>query len=351
MRDVIIEVTSDHLHNTRVKENFVSSTCPFHKGGMERSPSFWVNLSTGSWGCFTCHEHGNSFQDLMQKLAIPGLRYKELIQDAEREAKKTAAHRRRINNRKAVSDFKGLHIMPDALLGLYDYTPLELVDDGYSEEILNAHDIGYDPKRNRIVFPIRDIYGNLVGISGRQPDGQVPKYKVYTGWHEVNGKRHPGELGEFFPSYKADDVRNHLWRGQFVFDDLLNNKHPDVILVEGYKAALWLVQCGWPYTVAAMGSMISEQQTRIFKTMGADVWVLFDANEPGRVGSRKVCEKLSTGSFKVYECSYGDLPEWTQPDDLSAEGIREILASAKRKGVRHARSVERFETSRQRTGN
>lgn len=337
MRDVVDEVVTKHLRNAIIKDEYISACCPFHKGGMETRPSFWVSRTNGNWGCFSCHTGGKNLQALLQQLGISAVSYKVVLEEAEKEAKRTARHRQILKEAKDAADFRGTHILPEALLGVYDWTPTELVEDGFDEDLILEHDIGYDKERERITYPIRDVYGNLVGISGRQPDGKTPKYKVYTGWHKFDGKQYPGELGEDFPSYKADDVRNHLWRGQFVFKDLLNNKHDQLIVVEGYKAALWMVQCGWFYTVAVMGSMTSARQERLIRTMGADVWVLLDANEPGRIGSEKICRRLADGSFKVFEGSYGSLPEWVQPDNLADEELNKILSSAKRIGGRRGK--------------
>src|SRR6185295_15208253 len=144
---------------------------------------------------------------------------------------------------KSRRSFEGAYRLPEALLGVFDFCPVRLLEEGFTEETLEMHNIGFDRERHRITFPIRDVKGRLIGISGRTVIDQIPKYKVYDGWH-VNweGKRVPGELGAWFPGYVSAGIKDHLWREQFVYERIYKGKDSQLIVVEGYKAAMWLVQ-------------------------------------------------------------------------------------------------------------
>lgn len=334
MLGVADEIAQRYLNRVRVKDSHISAACPFHKGGQERHPSFWVDRQSGKWGCFTCNESGSSLKYLLKKLEVSNRLVEQEIEEAEKEAVKTAAVARAKKKQKDKADFKGLHVLPEGLLGVYDFLPVSLVRKGFSEKTLEDHSIGFDKRNQRITFPIRDLYGNLVGVSGRatQPDHH-PKYKVYEGRKRYGKNESTGELGEWFPGYSNEGVRDHLWRGDLVYQDLFDGKWDQVIIVEGFKAAMWMVQNGWYHTVAVMGTMMTKTQARIIKRLGAECFVLADNNEPGRKASHFWCQTLAVSSFPVYEVSYPDYcGDHAQPDDLTEEELNNALHSAKRVG-------------------
>jgi len=340
VQDLVDEIAIAHLSRVNIKEDFVAAACPFHKGGQESHPSFWINRQNGSWGCFACSEGNSDLRLLLKALGISGVAIDDALEDAERQAKKTAKLRRLREEKRARREFKGVHILPDSLLGVYDWLPLSLVEEGFSEEVLRAHDIGFDRQLERITFPIRDLFGNLIGISGRATAiGDEPKYLVYGGRRTVNGEEVMGELGYWFKSYSNDGIRDHLWRMEKTYKALYEAEAGQLIIVEGYKAALWMVQHGWTQTVALMGARMSPQQERIIRSLGCEVFVLLDNNKAGRSGSWKVCQSLAVSSFPVYRCSYpAYCDSGTQPDDLNEEELDKALCTAQRiGGRRHVR--------------
>jgi DNA primase len=357
MHDIVDEIALQHLRSVKIKEGFISAACPFHKDGQEKRPSFWINRYEGKWGCFSCGVGGPSLRGLLQNLKVRSARITQILEEAEKEAEKTASLRKAKKKQKARADFVGESILPEEFLGLYDYTPLGLIEEGFDEEVLKRHWIGYDTKLDRITYPIFDLYGNLVGVSGRQPDGRVPKYKVYQGWHEVTDprtnkrERRPGELGEMFPRYSSDNMKDHLWRGHLFYEHLYNCVEEDayVILTEGYKGCLWLVQMGLEYTAALMGSYISPKQLQIVSRLGVPIYVWMDNDWPGRKASRAISKQLAAVNPVVYECVYPDDEEYegASPDDLRDPTLVEwVLQTAGRAGGRHE---QRFQTEQ--TGN
>jgi DNA primase len=326
-------IAEKHLRLLKFKSDFISAACPFHKGGTERHPSFWINRSKGEWGCFSCSEHGSNLKQLLRKLGVPSGPLEAEIDQAIEESKDTKQleeRKRKLDQRKS---FKGASILPEGLLGVFDLAPKSLLDAGFDKQLLRKHDIGFDKKRMRITFPIRDVFGNLIGISGRTVIDEYPKYKVYEGTRILEGKTYLGELSEYFPNYCSTGIRDHLWRGHFVYDDLLHERTSQLIVVEGYKAALWLVKHGWLNTVAIMGSRMSYNQERLIRRMGTETWVLLDNNKPGRDGSYTITRKLACSSTPIYECTYPEhCDEATQPDNLTELEIEDVLSTAKRVG-------------------
>ena len=334
MIGVCDQIAREHLRRVKIKDEYISAACPIHKSGNETNPSFWIHRATGRWGCFSCHVGGASIRYLLKELGVRSRGIELEIAQAEKDADKTLAVYEVKRRKKSISEFRAVHTLPEALLGVYDFCPQALLDKGFSIETLMAHDIGYDTAHDRITFPIRDIYGALVGVSGRTTTGAHPKYLVYSGRRIIDGKEIVGELGEWYPDYSNEGVKDHLWRGQFVYNEL--DKHGgQLIIVEGYNAALSVLERGYKNVVALMGSKMSPGQERIVRRLGVPTWVLLDNNEPGLHGSRQICQTLAVSTFPVYRCSYPAIRnEDAQPDDLDDEELDEVLATAKQAGGR-----------------
>jgi len=329
-------IAMDHLRLVKVKEDFIATACPFHKGGAERKASFWINRHNGSWGCFSCSKSGSSLKYLLKALGISNRRVEAQLEEAHQEAKKTAEVDKARRKKKARASFRGECTLPEALLGVYDWLPEIMLDYGFPEELLAQHDIGYDRERQRVTFPIRDLYGDLIGISGRTTIGASPKYKVYQGRHMVDGNEVVGELGEWYPEYSSSNIRDHIWRAHFWYNDLFNRPHGkegQLIIVEGYKAALHMVQSGWTETGAIMGSKMSAKQERIVRRLGAEVFILLDNNDAGHQGADQICQRLGVSTFPVYRCWYPEhCDDDAQPDDLNEDELEEVLATSERVG-------------------
>lgn len=196
--------------------------------------------------------------------------------------------------------------LDDDLLFAYEHTPKAWIDDGFSPELLNQHQIGYDHYHDRITVPIRDLSGKLVAISGRNLSGHGGKYKVYK-----------SELGEFQPHRYSPKVHDHLWRAHLLEPDCIRQ----IVVVEGYKAALWLVQCGILSTVAIMGSKISDAQVSLLSSLTDEVWMMLDADEAGRRGQRLSAIKLYRSGINVKCVHYAK--DVKQPDDMAMQDVHE----------------------------
>jgi DNA primase len=298
--------------------------CPFHKGGQETKPSFGINVTNGIWNCFACKRTG-TLPKLLKELGLP-----KNIVDLELEDIRTelASSRKALSWKKREqwhnSDpFLAETILPESLLRPFEYCPTSLIQAGFSSQWLQWMDIGYDTNNSRITYPIRDIYGNLTGISGGATiAGQYPKYKVYQGpRRDFEGKHIVSDYGPWFDeTYPDYSFRNHnyLWNFDQVYPRLFFSTDEDqsLIIVEGFKACLWLLQNGWSNTVALMGSAMSDHQRNLIHRVSARVVLFLDNDQAGRDGTDKIARKIQAFNSRVTIAHYPYADE-CQPDDLT----------------------------------
>jgi DNA primase len=348
VREHVLALFQRHLSG-KLKPTGASNyqaTCPFHKGGHERTPSFSVNVEKGVFHCFTCHEAGG-VKRFLRMLGVP----RSTI-DAETKSVDTFLQRNEQNARLAKrhafaqkDPFKANPVLPEALLSVYDFEPMKLIEDGFERSLLRDLDIGYDRRNDRITYPLRDLYGDLAGISGgAMKEEQQPKYKVYQGGrHDQMQHWIEGDFGksfdEEFPGYTCEN-HQYLWNYDRVYPRLIASSDPDakVHLVEGFKACIWMLQAGLWNTVALMGSYISDNQQRLLHRLGCPVVLFLDNDQAGREGTLNIGDRLYKpmhGRVKVMPYPHNDVmsaignPQTaTQPDDYELEALRDFDRSA-----------------------
>jgi DNA primase len=285
--------------------------CPFHN---ERTPSFFVFVESQTWRCFGCHEGGDiftfvekqqgiDFRDALLYLAEKaGIsvddfggrdpleeretharkeRLRKLNEDAQlwfhqallrsREASNARAYlQERGISSESVINF-GLGYAPERWDGLSSY----LLAQGYTEEELITGGLArarehetresgsrgvYDYFRNRLIFPIRDTRGRVIGFGGRiLGDGQ-PKYlnSPQTLLFEKNTVL-----------YALDMARESI------------KQEKQVIIVEGYVDAVIAHQYGTRQTVACIGSAITEKHIQQLKKLTRQVTLALDPDAAG----------------------------------------------------------------------
>ncbi len=295
--------------------------CPFHN---ERTPSFYVFPESQTWRCFGCHEGGDVFTFVEKQLGLDfrdALHYLAekagvTIEDfggtnpeQEREANALKERLRKLNEESALWFHQMLLRSRDAaearayllsrgisaesvmsfslgyapehwdslsryLLG-QGYTEYELVNGGLARpreigkvrtgsgaSVVEREQSGgvYDYFRNRIIFPIRDIRGRVIGFGGRAlADGQ-PKY--------LNS-----------PQTLLFEKNNVLYALDMARDAIKFAKQ--VIIVEGYMDAVIAHQYGTKQTVACIGSAITEKHIRQIKKLTKQVTLALDPDAAG----------------------------------------------------------------------
>lgn len=271
--------------------------CPIHGEVPGKSkPSLSVNVETGLWYCFAgCG--GGTARTFLEELG-------ESRTVIDREVAKLPKTKRKKRVRTETV------ILPERLLGVFDFCPASLLRDGFSEEILFSHDIGYDKELKRVTYPIRASNGHLVGIVGRRQDPKYGKYKVYTSELE--------KYGLYVSSFSKTDF---LWREDKVLPQL--RRGTDIYVVEGFKAALWFVQSGFEHVVALMGSHMSEKQEQKLLGSGQRIVLCLDNDDAGKKASLKISHKLSGCRRSIVP-----LPDGIhQPDDLTEDELRDFCSN------------------------
>lgn len=327
MREVVLRIIERYLPDRRIKQSGgsnVITTCPFHKGGQERKPSFSINLDEGLFHCFTCHEAGD-IKKMLQMLGVPETRIEleTSVIGPALEQNRQLQKLRKTNFHVDKDPFKAEFILPESLLGVYDWMPTSLVEKGFDVSLLREMNIGFDRKTDRITYPIRDMYGNLAGISGGTiVPGTFPKYKVYEGQRRgSDGQWKHSDFGvgfdEMFPTYRMEN-HNYLWNFHQVWPRLsqMSDGSGTLYIVEGFKACLWMIQHGYPNTVAIMGTSLSENQQRMIHRLGCTVVLCLDNDAPGRRATLRIGRQLMGPMHgRVKTAYYPPVDEDGQPDD------------------------------------
>lgn len=313
----VLAAVQVHLHKAKSSgpENLMA-VCPFHRkadGSEERDPSFAININSGLWYCHSCHARGNLFT-FLRDVGVPRgeieVFYKEALDDASRHMPPLSAP---LEPREAVKE-----PLPERILGLFDYCPKNLLDEGYPEDLLRAFDIGFDKVHLRITFPLRDYTGRLVGINGRTVVNAHPRYKIYS-------ERDFVELG--IEPRLAPERRSLLWNVHSVLiaRGFVPPSERFCVITEGHKATMRVRQAGISNVVGLLGSGITREQAWLLQKLGCPLYLMLDNNEPGRRGTVRAGAALK-GCPWLYVMEY----DGPQPSEIPLEAIVDSFFSATR---------------------
>lgn len=259
----------------------------------DHNPSCFVNLEKQVFICFSCGAKG----PITRALRWLGVATDDI---SKLELSKLPRY---------VPPAPPLVYVDDVVLGAWDYEPFDWIDAGIDPAILAWHQIGFDCINRRITVPIRDRYGRLLCVSGRATQrGQEPRYKIYK-----------SELGECLPPNYRPRKGAVLWRQHML------EPHPDLIVVEGFKGAMWLVQNGYEHVVATMGKNVTNEQVGLMCSLRRRVFIFFDEDAAGRNGAAELGITLYRNGIDVRYVSYAD---GKSPDDLQPCEIAHALSEA-----------------------
>jgi DNA primase len=147
----------------------------------------------------------------------------------------------------------------------------------------------------RVVIPIHNPRGQLVGYAGRATDRTEPRYKFPAG-------------------FQKSPVLFNLHRA-------VRSGCRQVVVVEGFFDCLRVHQAGYPTVVALMGTGLSEAQQKLLLDHFEEVVLMLDGDEAGRRAARRIVAQLGS-QVCVYRA---EVPEGSQPDQLSPTQIRALL--------------------------
>jgi len=360
----VVELVGRHVQLKRGGANW-SGLCPFHA---EKSPSFTVSPSKQFYHCFGCGAHGDairflvehsgmSFIDAVKDLAqqvgmtvpdddrTPQQREQAEAQKQRRAtlsdvlAKASDAYRKQLRaSPRAVDYLKGRGLSGEiaARFGLgyaaegwrglasvfpnYDDPLLEesgLVivkdDDGQDDESQRKR---YDRFRDRIMFPIRSVQGDVIGFGGRVLDRGEPKY--------LNSPETPvfvkgRELYGLFEARAAIRERGH------------------VLVVEGYMDVVALAQSGFGNAVATLGTACTPDHVQKLFRFTDSVVFSFDGDAAGRRAAGRALEASLPHATDTRTIRFLFLPTEHDPDSY----VRELGAPAFEERIEQAVPLSR----------
>jgi len=342
----IVEVVGNRVTLKKAGREY-KACCPFHD---EKTPSFTVSPHKGFYHCFGCGEHGTAISFLMSYerlgfveaiealaemlgLEVPVTRnnsdknhesvlYKllaeadQLFRVALRKTPKAIAYLKRRGIDGTIAGRYGMGFAPEAwdtilkALGTNDQRIAQLRDAGLV--IRNKQGREYDRFRNRIMFPIRDPRGRIIGFGGRVMDNAEPKY--------LNSPETPvfHKSQALYGLYEALQTRG---------------KPEEILVVEGYLDVASLSQHGVEPSVATLGTATTAEHIRRLTRISDCVIFCFDGDRAGRKAAWRALETALPHAGGKVELKFLLLPEGQDPDSFvrenGAEALRGLLLSAK----------------------
>ena len=318
--------------------------CPFHK---EKSPSFSVSPHKQFYHCFGCGAHGSaigfimeyqglSFSEAVQYLAdrvgmtVP--RVKGKADNPEQRAERKKKQQTLEETTQAAADFYRQQ------LKLYPVAQNYLQQRGLNTDIIEHYGLGYAPEgwqplaqvfqpypntalvesgmvidnegkhydrfRHRVMFPIRDPRGQVIGFGGRVLDDSKPKY--------LNSPDTP----------LFDKGRNlyGLYEGRSAIKEAGR-----ILVVEGYMDVVALAQFGIGYGVAALGTATTAEHVKILMRQTDSVYFCFDGDAAGRKAAWRALENALPQLKDDKSLHFLFLPEQHDPDSyIRAHGKTEF---------------------------
>lgn len=291
--------------------------CPFHS---EKTPSFTVFSKTNSFYCFGCGSGGDAITFVMkaENLDYPSAveflasRAGITIPQDKNELANMGMSRKRVYemNLAAAKFFRenlfdksvgfdalnyfvgtrklsmatvkrfGLGYAPNDFFALTNhmkklgYTEQELIDGFLCGRSKKGH--LYDYFRNRVIFPIIDVTGNIIGFGGRVMDDSKPKY--------LNTSDTPG--------FKKS-------KNLFALNYAKNHCSEQLILCEGYMDVIALHAAGFENAVATLGTALTQEQARMMTKYTKKVVLLYDSDDAGQRATDRAIKILSEVGMDV----------------------------------------------------
>ncbi|HHA5959753.1 TPA: DNA primase [Staphylococcus aureus] len=330
----ILDLVSEYVKLEKRGRNYIG-LCPFHD---EKTPSFTVSEDKQICHCFGCKKGGNVFQftqeikdisfvEAVKELGdrvnvavdieatqsnsnvqiasddLQMIEMHELIQEfyyyaltktVEGEQALTYLQERGFTD--ALIKERGIGFAPDSSHFCHDF----LQKKGYDIEL--AYEAGllsrneenfsyYDRFRNRIMFPLKNAQGRIVGYSGRTYTGQEPKY--------LNSPETP-----IFQKrkllYNLDKARKSI------------RKLDEIVLLEGFMDVIKSDTAGLKNVVATMGTQLSDEHITFIRKLTSNITLMFDGDFAGSEATLKTGQNLLQQGLNVFVIQ---LPSGMDPDE------------------------------------
>ena len=338
----IVDVVSAYLPLTKKGGNYWG-LCPFHH---EKTPSFSVNESKQIFHCFGCGKGGGTIRFVME---MDGLSFPEAVRklagqeglevpDDDPEGGAWREKRRRILelNREAARFYRamlgdprgaevaayirdgrrispkfsarfGLGAAPDAwdslITAMRDkgYDKADLIDAGLA--VAGKSGGVYDKYRNRLMLPVIDVRGDVIGFTSRVMDDSTPKY--------LNT-----------PETAIFKKRSILYGLNYA----KNTRRPNFILVEGNIDVITLHQAGFDNTVATMGTALTEEHARLLERYTKELVLCYDNDAAGEDATQRAIALLKNSELgvKVLRLPKKQMPDGTMGKQDADDYIKNV---------------------------
>lgn len=330
------EVLAEYVQLKPAGANRYKVLCPFHR---EKTPSLMVSKDRQAWHCFGCGKGGDIFSfvqeienadfpealrmlakkanvelqpvdpklhnaktRLLDLLRLAAAFYRKVLTDADgANVARAYLHERQVVDQTA-EDFQ-LGYSPTTWDGLLQflvkkkYTEQEIFEAGLT--VKREKGTGYyDRFRGRLMFPIRDVNGTVVGFGGRiiaPAEGDVGATAKYINTPETL------VYGKSRVLYGLDQAKRAIKQADLA------------VLVEGYMDCLASHQAGVANVVAVSGTALTEQQVKLLKRFTNHVALAFDADLAGGEAARRGIDQALAADMRVTVIT---LPEAKDPDEL-----------------------------------
>jgi len=345
----ILEIVSDYVALKKSGVNYLG-LCPFHS---EKTPSFNVNTVKGIYHCFGCGVGGDaiSFVMRMEGLSFPeavrflarktgvviperpipaaekrlrdekevlyeihevaGRFYENLLQEGESGATCRVYLEKRGVDLETARAY-GLGFAPDSWDALTRFLERKKIPLAEAEKVglVRSRERGgyYDGFRNRLLFPIKDIHGRIIGFGGRVLDDSLPKY--------LNSPESP--------IYHKSEVLFGLGMAKQAM-----RENGDVFIVEGYFDHLALFRYGVRNVVATCGTALTDAHLKLLRRFVAKVYLLFDADNAGKKATVRSMENFLQENFpaRVVQMPSGEDPD-TYLEKYGVDAFEHLVSAA-----------------------
>lgn len=337
----IVDVLKDYIRLEKAGANY-RALCPFHN---EKSPSFMVNEDKQMWHCFGCQKGGDIFAFVME---IEGLEFKDALKQL---AEKAGVELKKMNPILVAEKNKTTDILElatkfyetqlwkgDGKIKIISY----LKERGLRDEIIKEFRLGYAPGgwrnmliflekrgykpeeilktgliikkedgnqfydrfRDRIIFPIADVNGKIVGYSARVAPGGDESQAKYVNTPETE-VYHKSKI-----LFGLDKAKQAIRQKNFV------------LLVEGNMDVIASAQAGIKNTVAISGTALTPEQIALIRRYTDKVKMFFDMDSAGENATKKSIKLCFAKDIAV---SVVELPEGKDAADIAKKNPQQLM--------------------------
>lgn len=254
-------IQNSGLINLKQHRNRWSGSCCKHK---DDTPSFFVDGEKNVFKCFSCGRSGDLFSFMQQ---YEGLTFNQAVQRGMRLAgmapdqlcQSPSIHL--LRSMQIKPHFTYQHkILSESELNKYTFAiSKDWFDEGINMETQKEFEVHIDYRNNRIIYPVRDIYGRLINIKGRtkDPDYKLKSIPKYINYFSV------GVLDYFQSLDKTKD---------FI------KEKKEMIIFESVKSVMKAWQWGYKNCVSAEQHSLTDEQIDLIAKLGVDVVLAYDSD-------------------------------------------------------------------------